>query len=74
MAARDEGAALGIVSPVFATRSHPGQEPLGIEAAIALARAFDGPAIALGGMNAERFAPLKGAFHGWAGIDAWLKS
>jgi thiamine-phosphate pyrophosphorylase len=74
IAARDEGAALAFVSPVFATRSHPGQEPLGIEAAIVIARAFGGPAIALGGMDAERFAPFKGAFHGWAGIDAWLKA
>jgi hypothetical protein len=34
------------------------------------------PAIALGGMNAERFAELdaafSGSFHGYAGIDCWL--
>ncbi len=74
-AARAEGAALVFVSPVYATRSHPGQTPLGPVRAIEIALAVGVPAIALGGMDARRFEPLyaKG-FHGWAAIDAWLKS
>jgi thiamine-phosphate pyrophosphorylase len=70
-AARNEGASLIFVSPVFETRSHPGQEPLGIARASQIALASTVPAIALGGMNAQRFARLE-HFHGWAGIDAWL--
>jgi len=31
------------------------------------------PAIALGGMDALKFARLRSeGFYGWAGIDAWL--
>jgi thiamine-phosphate pyrophosphorylase len=72
-AARVEGAALVFVSPVNATRSHPGQEPLGRHAAGRIARTSGVPAIALGGMDSARFALLeREGFHGWAGIDAWL--
>ena len=71
-AARDEGAALIFIAPVYATRSHPDRKPLGVEAAIQLAAAAGVPAIALGGLNRERFAPLQDTFHGWAAIDAWL--
>jgi thiamine-phosphate pyrophosphorylase len=72
--ARAMCAALIFVSPVYATRSHLGEAPLGPERAAALARAVDVPAIALGGMDAARFAALPpNAFHGWAGIDAWLR-
>jgi thiamine-phosphate pyrophosphorylase len=67
--ARD--ASLVFVSPVFGTRSHSDAEPLGPDLAQRLAKAAGVPAIALGGMNACRFAQLEG-FHGWAGIDAWL--
>ena len=71
--ARTAGAALVFVSPVFATRSHPGQEPLGIELATEIAAATEAPAIALGGMDASKFALLeREGFYGWAGIDAWL--
>ena len=73
-AARTAGAALVFVSPVFATRSHPGQEALGIDLASRIARATGAPAIALGGMNAEKFALLqREGLHGWAGIDAWIE-
>ena len=65
------GASLVFVSPVFATRSHPGAPALGLDRAKRLAEAAGAPAIALGGMNARRFAELEG-FYGWAGIDAWL--
>jgi thiamine-phosphate pyrophosphorylase len=67
------GAALVFVSPVYRTRSHPGAAPLGEQLARDIARAAHVPAIALGGMNEARFRPLAGAFHGWAGIDAWLR-
>jgi thiamine-phosphate pyrophosphorylase len=70
-AAASNKASLVFVSPVHATRSHPGRRPLGPELAAQIARAARAPAIALGGMNARRFAELEG-FHGWAGIDAWL--
>jgi len=62
---------LVFVSPVFATRSHPGAPALGPDHAKRIAKAAAAPAIALGGMNARRFTELEG-FYGWAGIDAWL--
>lgn len=67
------GAALLFVSPVFATRSHPGESPLGHGQAVRIAQACSVPAIALGGVNRANFAPLRReGFYGWAGIDAWL--
>lgn len=63
---------LVFVSPVFATRSHPGAKALGPWRAAVLARIAGVPAIALGGMDERRFARLRRlGFHGWAGIDAW---
>lgn len=70
-AARRRKVDLVFLSPVFATRSHPDAHPLGPRRAAALARIAGGPAIALGGMNAARFATLPKGFHGWAAIDAW---
>ena len=71
--ARNMGAALMFVSPVYATRSHPGQAALGIELARQIAEASGVPAVALGGMNAQKFPLLeREGFYGWAGIDAWL--
>jgi thiamine-phosphate pyrophosphorylase len=73
LSARKAGADLVFVSPVFATRSHPGQRELGVDLARKLAEAAGVPAIALGGMNAQNFTLLeRGGFYGWAGIDAWL--
>jgi thiamine-phosphate pyrophosphorylase len=66
-------AAAAFVSPLFATRSHPGAAPLGVDGFEALASKARIPLIALGGMNAKRFALLKGAY-GWAAIDAWLSA
>lgn len=66
------GASLVFVSPVFATRSHPGQSALGAHVATRIAQAAQAPAIAVGGMDARKFAQLSEGFHGWAGIDAWL--
>ena len=71
--ARNAAAALVFVSPVFPTRSHLGQDPLGIELATGIAKATEVPAIALGGMDVQKFALLeRDGFYGWAGIDAWL--
>ena len=76
-AARLAGAALVFVGPVYATRSHPGAAHLGANSAAELARIARCPAIALGGMDRERFDALQaatsGAFHGYAGIDCWLQ-
>jgi thiamine monophosphate synthase len=72
-AAKTEGAALVFVSPVFPTRSHPGGKALYGPRAVRLARAAGVLAIALGGMDALKFARLRReGFYGWAGIDAWL--
>jgi thiamine-phosphate pyrophosphorylase len=73
-AACDAGADLVFVSPVFPTRSHPGATVLGAERAARLATISGCPAIALGGMTFGKYWELGPAFHGWAGIDAWLES
>jgi thiamine-phosphate pyrophosphorylase len=72
LAAREAGVDLVFISPVFPTRSHPGAASLGIDRATRLAAMVDCPAIALGGMTFGRFWELGSAFHGWAGIDAWV--
>jgi len=64
------GADAVFVSPVFATRSHPGGEVLGLLGAEWIARSVRVPAIALGGMDAVRFRGMR-RFYGWAAIDAW---
>ncbi len=73
-AARENGADLVFVSPVYPTRSHPGVPALGADRAGKLAATAGCPAIALGGMTFGRFWELGAAFHGWAGIDAWLET
>ncbi|MGE7204254.1 thiamine phosphate synthase [Sphingomonas sp. NPDC019816] len=65
------GADLLFVSPLFATRSHPGVPGIGPARAARIGRGLGLPMIALGGMNAERFRRLRGRFDGWAAIDAW---
>jgi thiamine-phosphate pyrophosphorylase len=62
-----------LVSPVFATRSHPGARSLGPLRFGMLARRTGTPVIALGGMNGSRFGRLArlGAY-GWAAIDALI--
>lgn len=69
-AAVRRGADAVFVSPVFATRSHPGGDVLGVGQAERIARLLRVPVIALGGMDSARFAELRG-FYGWAAIDAW---
>jgi len=61
------------LSPIFATRSHPGARSLGPVRFGLLARRTRTPLIALGGMDARRFGRVAalGAY-GWAAIDALL--
>ena len=61
------GADAVLLSPVFATRSHPGAAVLGPVRFLLLARACPVPVIALGGMDARRASRL--AVRGWAAID-----
>jgi len=73
-AAKNEGASLVFVSPVFPTRSHPGRRPLSWPLAVRIAQVAGVPAIALGGMDALKWVQLeREGFYGWAGIDAWLR-
>jgi thiamine-phosphate pyrophosphorylase len=72
-AARDADTSLIFLSPIFPTRSHPGENALSREAARQIVADCPIPVIALGGMNRARFARLEqDGFYGWAGIDAWL--
>nr|WP_299308574.1 thiamine phosphate synthase [uncultured Croceicoccus sp.] len=65
--ARRAGADMVFVSPVFATRSHPGGATLGPARALLLARRAAMPVAFLGGMTAARAGRL--VPHGWAAID-----
>ncbi|MEM6475763.1 MAG: thiamine phosphate synthase [Pseudomonadota bacterium] len=61
------GADAVLLSPVFATRSHPGADTLGIAKFRLLARYSNTPVIALGGMNAKGARALD--WPRWAAID-----
>ena len=61
------GADAILLSPVFATRSHPGAPVLGTLRFLHLARRAPLPVIALGGMTKRRAARLP--VWGWAAID-----
>lgn len=67
--ARAGPADLLFLSPIFATRSHPGGRTLGRFGFMRLARAARLPVVALGGMDAARWRTLD--TYGWAAIDAW---
>lgn len=71
IAARRRGARLVFVSPVFATRSHPGARPLGRVRFGLLVRGCGVPVAGLGGMDRACFATLRplGAV-AWGAIDA----
>jgi len=72
VAAVRAGADLLFVSPVFATRSHPGARALGRTRLGLMIRGLPVPVIALGGMDARRAAGLAAlGVYGWAAIDAW---
>jgi thiamine-phosphate diphosphorylase len=59
-AARTEGADYLVVGPVFATASHPGLAPLGLERLQAIASAVEGlPVIAIGGITADRVREVR---------------
>jgi len=60
-----------LLSPVFATRSHPAGPVLGPMRFRLLAARATRPVIALGGMDAHRAVGLGAA--SWAGIDAFLR-
>lgn len=72
--AQRTGADLLFLSPLHATRSHPGKVPLGPARFADLARQTRLPVIALGGMDSRRAQDLDqlGAY-GWAAIDAWIR-
>lgn len=68
------GADALFVSPVFATRSHPGAKPMGRVRLGLLIRGLQVPVIALGGMDARHARGLRGlGAYGWAAIDAWTR-
>ncbi len=52
--AEEEGADFVTLSPVFATRSHPGVEPLGVDVFESLRRGCALPVLALGGVTPSR--------------------
>ena len=61
-----------LISPMYATRSHPNWAPLPRMRAASLARLAGRKAIALGGMNRNRYAKIAQlGFIGWAGIWAF---
>jgi len=71
--AASAGASLLFLSPIFPTRSHPGRPAIAREEARRILVAISIPVIALGGMDARRFAEREAdGFYGWAAIDAWL--
>ena len=61
-----------LISPINATRTHPDWQPMPRMRAATLARLANRTAIALGGMNARRYAKIAPlGFIGWAGISAF---
>lgn len=65
------GADAVMLSPVFATRSHPGGHTLGARRFRTLARHARVPVIALGGMDQDNARAL--GWHRWAAIDGLLQ-
>lgn len=66
-----KGATTLFVSPVFATRSHPGARGIGVARAVQIGRGSKARIVALGGMDARRFRRIAHhGFVGWAAIDA----
>lgn len=73
LAAVRAGAKILFVSPVYATRSHPGGRVLGRIRLGTMIRGLRVPVVALGGMDERRWRGIRAlGFYGWAGIDAWL--
>lgn len=65
--ANNAGTDAAMLSPVFATNTHPNARPLGPERFHALAALAEMPVIALGGMNAQTARQL--GWTRWAAID-----
>ncbi|WP_417595510.1 thiamine phosphate synthase [Parasphingorhabdus sp.] len=66
------GADIFFLSPIFATRSHPGQPPMNPVQVRRLSALCNGAVIGLGGMNQHRYRFHKNRLtHGWAAIDAF---
>lgn len=63
------GQAQALLSPVFATRTHPGGAHLGVPKFERLARRSRLPVIALGGMTRARARQIGAIITGWAAID-----
>jgi thiamine-phosphate pyrophosphorylase len=76
-AAARAGIDFALISPVFATRSHPGARPLTLRHFIALAKMSRAQSVALGGMTRARHRQLRlrtaasNLNPAWAAIDAW---
>ena len=65
-------APLILISPIHRTISHPDWKPLSRMRAAALAKLAGRRGVALGGMDAKRYAKIAQlGFIGWAGISAW---
>lgn len=61
-----------LLSPIFPTNSHPDWHPIPRMRAATLARLANRRLLALGGMNAKRYADVaRLGFIGWAGISAF---
>lgn len=61
--------AAALISPVFATRTHPGGTTLGVARFASLARLSRLPVVALGGMTRQRSLQIAAITTGWAAID-----
>jgi thiamine-phosphate pyrophosphorylase len=74
-AVQADGANALLLSPVFATKSHPGTLALGVDAFRAMAARVSAPVYALGGITAENAKHLRGTrAAGIALIGGWLRS
>lgn len=66
------GAPLLLLSPLHRTSTHPDWEPMPLMRAATLARLAGRRMLALGGLNARRYAKIAPlGFIGWAGISAF---
>jgi thiamine-phosphate diphosphorylase len=67
--AQAQGADYVVFGPIFASGSHPGQPPVGVDALRELAASLTVPVLAIGGVNAERAAGcLEAGAAGFAAI------
>jgi thiamine-phosphate pyrophosphorylase len=70
--ALSRGTGLILLSPLYATRSHPDWKPLPRMRAAALVRLAGRELVALGGMDEQRFRRIRRlGFSSWAGISAF---